>query len=111
MDSVRSELLDVYGIGQETADDIVLYALNKPSFVIDAYTKRLFARLGLAPEQEAYSFYRAMFMERLRPDASLFNEYHALIVRHGKGVCQKRPACDECCLLKLCPTGTATISG
>ena len=106
-DTLRGELLGVHGIGEETADDILLYAAGKPAFVIDAYTRRLFHRLGLAPETGPYSTHQALFTERLPADPSLFGEYHALIVRHGKEVCGKEPLCEGCCLLEVCPTGRA----
>ncbi|MCH7746445.1 MAG: endonuclease, partial [Chloroflexi bacterium] len=85
--------------------DILLYALGKPSFVIDNYTRRIFHRLGLVPEKGSYSTYRSFFMDSLPAGPELFGEYHALIVRHGKEVCNKRPACEGCCLLEVCPTG------
>ena len=109
-DVLRRELLGVYGIGEETADDVLLYALEKPVFVIDGYTRRVFSRLGLAPEIGPYSAYRSLFSDNLPGDRELFSEYHALIVRHGKEVCTKRPKCQGCCLLDLCPTGQARIA-
>ncbi|MSQ11655.1 MAG: hypothetical protein EXR48_02990 [Dehalococcoidia bacterium] len=109
-DVLRSELLGIYGIGPETADDIALHAAGQPSFVVDAYTRRLLARLGLADERWPYDRTRALFMERLPHDPTLFNEYHALIVRHGKERCLKRaPRCEGCCLQPLCPAGQASI--
>ena len=108
---LRSELLNVYGIGEETADDILLYAMNKPVFVVDAYTRRIFSRLGLAPDRGPYSSYSSLFTDHLPTDGRLFAEYHALIVRHGKEVCKKRPLCQGCCLLEICPTGQATTTG
>ena len=104
-DTLRRELLEVYGIGEETADDILLYALDKAACVVDTYTKRIFFRLGLAPERGVYSTYRSLFMEHLPAELQLLREYHALIVRHGKEVCRRRPLCSECCLLQTCPTG------
>ena len=104
-DSLRSELLGVYGIGEETADAILLYAAGKTTFVIDNYTRRIFSRLGLAPENASYSALRSLFVDRLPLDRDLYREYHALIVRHGKEVCAKRPLCRSCCLLEGCPTG------
>ena len=74
-DTLRDELLEVFGIGEETADDILLYAAGKPSFVVDTYTRRLFWRLGLAPAMGSYSEYRAPFMEYLPRDPGLFGEY------------------------------------
>lgn len=104
---LREELLGIHGIGEETADDILLYALDMPVFVIDHYTKRLFHRLGLAPEKGPYTFYQRLFTDHLPADVSLFNEYHALIVTHAANVCKKDPECRQCCLLSLCPTGKA----
>ncbi len=102
---LRRELLAVRGIGEETADAILLYALGKPSFVIDAYTRRLSHRLGVTPETETYPAYQRMFSECLPLDQALFAEYHALIVRHCKEVCRKTPICEGCCLRSVCPTG------
>jgi endonuclease-3 related protein len=95
---IRQELLGIYGIGEETADSIVLYAGNKPAFVIDAYTRRIVDRLGLTPPHQSYTAYQALFTANLPVDAALFNEYHALLVRHAKEACRKRPLCRECCL-------------
>ena len=102
---LRPLLLATYGIGHETADSILLYAAGRPVFVIDAYTRRLFPRLGMAPGRDSYNSWRALFMENLEADAALFNEYHALIVRHGKEVCRRQPRCEVCSLLEGCPTG------
>ncbi|MBI4310997.1 MAG: endonuclease [Chloroflexi bacterium] len=102
---LRSELLSIYGIGPETADDILVYAAGKPSFVIDLYTRRLMERLGIAPEKDSYEGYQALFHSRLPQDAALFNEYHALLDRHAKDVCRKTPLCGACCLRTVCPTG------
>ncbi len=99
---LRKELLGVSGIGPETCDAILLYAGGKPSFVADAYTRRLFAGLGLIQEDADYEDIRALFMENLPPDPVLFNEYHALIVEHGKEHCRKRPRCAGCSLHVLC---------
>ena len=101
--SMRRELLCVHGVGEETADSIILYAAHHPVFVIDAYTRRIVARLGLAPQEDTYAAFQALFMESLPRDAALFNEYHALLVQHGKSVCRKAPACAGCCLGRLCP--------
>ena len=111
---LRSELLNIHGIGPETADSIILYAAHKPMFVIDAYTRRILTRLGLSPSRDNYSAFQALFMGNLPADEKLFNEYHALLVRHGKEVCKKSPICEKCCLRRLCPyphidpTGTST---
>ncbi len=106
---LREELLAVYGIGEETADDILLYALAKPVFVIDAYTRRVFSRLGLGDIGDSYQKFQSMFAGGLKPDPELFAEYHALIVRLGSEVCKKKPLCEECCLLDVCPTGTQLL--
>ena len=108
---LRKELLAVRGIGEETADAILLYALGKPSFVIDAYTRRLLVRLGITPQSETYSAYQQMFRESLPPDTGLFAEYHALIVQHCKEACRTTPVCEGCCLLEICPTGQMQNSG
>lgn len=100
--SIRDELLGVYGIGEETADAIVLYALNKPSFVVDAYTRRLFTRIGVSPRRTSYRAFQRVFMDNLPADTDLFNEYHALIVKHGSNVCLRVPRCDRCCLSEIC---------
>lgn len=101
---LRQALLAVHGIGPETADDILLYAFHRPVFVIDAYTRRIFQRLGLIAGKEDYEALRQLFENALDSDVQLFNEYHALIVIHGKGVCKKRPVCRNCCLAKHCPS-------
>ena len=95
---VREHLLDIYGIGQETADSILLYAGGRPVFVVDAYTRRTIDRLGLAPVDRSYTGYQQLFMANLPADTALFNEYHALIVRHAKEFCRQRPLCGLCFL-------------
>lgn len=100
---LRRALLTVNGVGPETADDIILYAFERPVFVIDAYTRRLFARLGLIQGNEAYEELRAGLEHALGADVALFNEYHALIVVHAKDICRVRPRCNECVLRKACP--------
>jgi endonuclease-3 related protein len=99
---LREELLTVRGIGPETCDSIILYAGHKPSFVVDAYTRRLFSRLGLIAENAAYESVRTLFMENLPADTELYNEYHALIVQHCKERCRKKPLCAECPLRFRC---------
>jgi len=99
---LREELLAVRGVGRETCDSILLYAGGKPSFVVDAYTRRLFSRLGLVSESDGYEQVRSIFMEALPADSGLFNEYHALIVEHCKRHCRKKPLCGGCPLGKLC---------
>ena len=102
-EELRRRLLTVPGVGPETADDMLLYAFERPVFVVDAYTRRIFARLGLLSGQEGYETVRRGFEQALGPDVTLFKEYHALIVRHGKDVCRTRPRCAECCLRDACP--------
>jgi endonuclease-3 related protein len=102
LESIRKDLLTVHGIGPETADDILLYALDKPVFVIDAYTRRLFSRLGLVKHDAAYEELRTVFEQALEKDVSLYNQYHALIVVHGKNICMTRPLCQLCCLNEQC---------
>ena len=140
---LRGRLLGTYGIGQETADDIIVYAAAQPSFIVDVYTVRLFTRLGLGPSAPAtavrpgarlaastlpprregaevtpvldarsYARWQGYFAALLPPDVALFNEYHALIVRHGVARCRKRaPRCADCPLLSLCPTGAGLLDG
>jgi endonuclease-3 related protein len=102
--ALRQSLLGVNGVGKETADDILLYAFERPVFVIDAYTRRLFARLGLFAGDEDYDAMRRAIERVLGPDVPLFNEYHALIVRHAKDICRVRPRCAGCALKRRCPS-------
>jgi len=99
--SLRGQLLSVNGIGQETADSILLYAFKKPIFVIDAYTRRIFIRHHLIKEDFGYSEIQNLFMQNLKADVKLFNEYHALLVKLAKEICLKnKPKCDICPLYK-----------
>lgn len=101
--TLREKLLTVPGIGPETADDIVLYAFQRPVFVIDAYTRRLLQRLKLIQGKESYETLRLLMENNLPADAALFNEYHALIVTHAKQRCRKqKPRCEGCSLFKAC---------
>jgi endonuclease-3 related protein len=103
-ETLRRKLLDVNGIGPETADCILLYAGEKPFFVVDAYTKRVFSRHGFISDNEEYHAVQQLFIANLPRDARMFNEYHALIVRVGKEYCKKgRPLCNECPLEILLP--------
>jgi endonuclease-3 related protein len=102
-EELRRKLLAVKGIGPETADAIALYAAGAPLFVVDAYTRRVFARLGLLTGREDYRAIQGFFMRGLPRDADLFGDYHAQIVRLAKGVCRPRPRCEECPLDELCP--------
>ncbi len=104
---LRKKLLGIWGIGEETCDDIVLYAAEKPTFVIDRYTTRLIDRLGWEVKGAGkYSDYKRLFEDLLPADTPLFNEFHAVIDGHGARVCKSRnPACESCCLLDICSTG------
>ena len=99
----RAGQLSVNGIGPETADDILLYALDRPVFVVDAYTRRLLQRFGLARGDEDYETLRAGFEGALEADLHLYQQFHALIVAHAKAACRKIPLCDGCALAPGCP--------
>jgi len=95
--ALRRDLLAVRGIGPETADSILLYALGKPVFVVDAYTRRVLSRHGACRPDASYDELQRLFMDHLPPDAALFNEFHALLVRVGKEHCRKSvPRCEGC---------------
>jgi endonuclease-3 related protein len=98
----RQQLLDVKGIGPETADSILLYAFNKPVFVVDAYTKRIFSRIGMCKDRCDYNELQDIFHKSLPKSPKLFNEYHALIVELAKQNCTKKPSCDKCPISKIC---------
>ncbi len=98
----RANLLSLHGVGPETADSILLYALEMPTFVVDTYTKRIFSRLGLIEPDDKYEDVRRMFMDTLSEDVRLYNEYHALIVRHAKEHCRVTPICGGCVLAGIC---------
>lgn len=101
---LRQELLSIWGVGPETADSIILYGARKPVFVVDAYTRRIFHRLGLTPAGASYDELQSLFMGNLRPSVPAFQEYHALIVALGKSVCRPTsPRCAACPLRELCP--------
>lgn len=93
---LREELLSIPGIGHETADSIILYAAHKPSFVVDAYTRRILANHGWIPPTIGYEALRQIFMDALPPDVYLFQEFHALLVRLGHLFCRKTPRCGGC---------------
>lgn len=101
VDDLRLALLQINGIGPETADSIILYAANQPSFVVDRYTHRVLFRHGLAPATYDYESLREFFMKSLPPDVGLFQEYHALFVRLGKEYCGKKAQCSDCPLETL----------
>ena len=109
---LREELLSIHGIGDETADDIMVYAADKPLFVIDTYTRRIMDRMGISPNaaRAKYGDYQAVFHDNLPPDTHLFNEFHALWDRHAKEACAKTPRCEGCCLLDICATGRLLLA-
>lgn len=109
--SLRRELLSIHGIGPETADDILVYAAAKPSFVIDTYTIRILERLGIGPAdgRRKYGDWQALFHDNLPVDVPLFNEFHALLDHHAGRHCRKTPVCDGCCLLPVCATGQQSL--
>ncbi len=102
---LRAELLAVNGIGPETADSIVLYAADRPVFVVDAYTRRFLSRHGWISGDEPYDEVARLFTERIPRSVGVYNEYHALIVALGKNLCRSRPNCAECPLRGLLPPG------
>jgi endonuclease-3 related protein len=104
-DELRPLLLATHGIGPETADAVLLYAGRRPRFVIDAYTRRAFSRIGIRPERDTYDAWQRLFEDALPPDVEAYAEYHGLIIVHGKDVCRTRPRCGECVLAGVCETG------
>src|SRR5262245_3854711 len=100
--ALRARLLAVPGVGRETADSIALYAAGLPLFVVDAYTRRVFSRLGLLKGSEDYDTVQSFFMDRLPRKAALYNEYHAQIVLLAKDFCRPRPLCAACPIEDLC---------
>jgi endonuclease-3 related protein len=99
---LRRSLLAVHGVGPETADSILLYALGRPTFVVDAYTRRIFRRLGLVPDGRSYEEVRAFFEAGLPRDVALWNDFHAQIVRLGHTRCRPDPRCAGCPLEDRC---------
>jgi endonuclease-3 related protein len=102
-DRARESLLSVWGVGKETADSILLYGLGMPVFVIDAYTRRIFSRMGAVDKDADYDAIRAYFEKHTGRDINLYREFHALVVAQGKDVCKNKPLCDACVLNKICP--------
>ena len=98
----REDLLRLNGIGPETADSILLYACGRPFFVVDAYTRRVFRRLGFLKGDESYEAVRETFERGLPKDAELYKEFHALVVELAKRNCRKKPECGTCPLAKQC---------
>jgi endonuclease-3 related protein len=99
---LRQELLSINGVGPETADSIMLYAAKKPIFVIDTYTKRIFSRIGYLNENAPYEEWQKLFHKELQRSTQLYNEYHALLVKHAKRNCMKKPVCEGCVLDGVC---------
>jgi len=106
--TLRPKLLSVFGIGPETADSILLYALQKPIFVVDAYTRRIGSRHGFFPENYTYHQIQEFFTRRLPQEVAYYNEYHALIVYTGKTYCRRQPRCSGCPLENFRPFGPST---
>jgi endonuclease III related protein len=101
IDIIRGKLLGVNGIGPETADSIILYALDKPLFVVDAYTKRVLSRHNIMDHEATYGSFQELFHSNLKRDFRLFNEYHALIVKVAKVHCRTKPICEGCPLERM----------
>ncbi len=108
--AVRRELLGIHGVGPETADDILVYAAGKASFVIDAYTIRILKRVGLEPiGRDNYDGWQRLFHAGIPADVQVYNEFHALLDRHHKEACTKNaPRCNVCCLHDICETGLSS---
>ncbi len=103
---LRNDLLTVKGLGMETVDSILLYAGNKPIFVIDAYTKRIFSRCGLCFDDVSYEELQDLITRSIPVDVKLYNEFHALLVKLGKNFCKKRnPDCQNCPIKEICSYG------
>ena len=105
---LRKRLLKVHGIGPETADSMLLYGLDKPVFVVDAYTKRLFVRLEHFGAELNYDSIQHYFLQRLPESLPLLQEFHALIVAHAKRFCRSKPQCGDCPLFESCPTAVCS---
>ncbi|MHA1369419.1 MAG: endonuclease III domain-containing protein [Promethearchaeota archaeon] len=99
---LRKKLLSIKGVGNETTDSIILYALKKPVFVIDAYTKRFLSRMGYINKSVKYLELQKVFHERIEKNHKIYNEYHALIVQHSVHYCTSKPKCDQCMFNNLC---------
>lgn len=103
LETQRAQLLALHGVGPETADAILLYVARQPIFVVDAYTRRIFTRLGIAAANISYHALQTLCMENLASDVELFQEFHALLDTHAKLICTKRaPRCDRCPLAQQC---------
>ncbi len=106
----RNELLGIWGIGEETADSILLYAFGVPVFVVDAYTKRIFSRLGFFDWNAKYADVQRFFTDGLPKDTVVYNEMHALIVEHAKRHCRKTEECGGCALSECCAESRSSKS-
>lgn len=105
----RGGLLDLAGIGPETADSIMLYAFGKAYFVVDAYTRRIFSRVGVIDGRSPYEEIRSMFEANIQRRVSLYREYHALIVEHAKRSCKRNPLCKSCNINRFCDRGRGKV--
>ncbi|HPY96390.1 MAG TPA: endonuclease [Candidatus Cloacimonadota bacterium] len=105
-EELRAFLLSIHGIGNETADTIMLYGYNLPSFVIDAYTMRIYSRIGIINKKDKYNQVRQLFMDNISKDIELYKKYHALIVTNAKEACKVKPLCTKCPLKALCKFGS-----
>ncbi len=112
LEDLRDKLLSVKGIGPETADAIILYAANKPTFVVDRYTHRIFTRLGIWHGNYDYNSIKKLVETQIFPNVEVYKEFHALIDEHAKRICRKKPYCNACPLRGVCPYATsASASG
>ena len=109
MDLLRNALLGIWGVGEETADSIILYAAQQPSFVVGAYTRRILKRLGLVAGDIRAGELRALLMVAIPPDLAVYSEGHALLVQHGKTFCRKTPRCATCPLVSRCRYGRGSV--
>lgn len=108
--TLREELESVRGIGPETADAIMLYAVGLPTFVVDTYTRRIFDRLGEPSATAPYPVFRSWLLAGVKADAKILGEYHALLVCHGREICTKRmPDCGACSLCDFCPSANKSF--
>ena len=99
--ALRKKLLSVKGLGEETADAIMLYACDMPVFVVDAYTRRIFSRYGIFKGEPSYGEVQKYFMANLPRDTALYNDYHAQIVHLGHAICKTTPICDSCPIARM----------
>ncbi len=104
-DDLRERLLATRGIGPETADAILLYAADRPTFLVDAYARRISSRLGLGPDGDRYDVWQDWFQGALQADVGAYQRYHGLFVLHGRQTCRPQPRCTNCCLVDVCAWG------